>query len=250
LADVDGIDTVQVSVGSSGGGGLASLFGGGGATTFSITTDESADQELLRSDVQDVIDGLNPDEVGEVSVSSGGGGGFSSDIDVEITAPDAASLDEASGLIVDAMRDLDVAQQVESNLSETQPYIAIQVDREKAAAAGLSEVAVGGIVAQAMLPAPVGTVEVDGSTLNIYIDNPAAPTTVQELEDFVIPTLAGPQPLTALATVEEVEGPASISTQRGVRTATVSITPGTADVGTASATVQTELDAIELPDGV
>jgi len=250
LADVDGIDTVQVSIGSSGGGGLASLFGGGGANTFSITTDESADQELLRSDVQDVIDGLNPDEVGEVSVSSGGGGGFSSDIDVEITAPDADSLDDASGIIVDAMRKLDVAQQVESNLSETQPYIAIQVDREKAAAVGLSEVAVGGIVAEAMLPAPVGTVEVDGSTLNIYIDNPDAPTTLQELEDFVIPTLAGPQPLTSLATVEEVEGPASISTQRGVRTATVSITPDTADVGTASATVQAELDALELPDGV
>jgi HAE1 family hydrophobic/amphiphilic exporter-1 len=35
-----------------------------------------------------------------------------------------------------------------------------------------------------------------------------------------------------------------------VRTATVSITPDTADVGTASAAVQAELDALELPDGV
>jgi HAE1 family hydrophobic/amphiphilic exporter-1 len=253
LAEVDGIETVQVSVGSSGGASsaLAAIFGGGGATTFSITTDESADQEQLRSDVQDAIDALDPDEVGEISVSSGsGGGGFSSDIAIEITAPDEDSLADASTQILAAMRDLDVTQQAESNLSETQPYIAIQVDREKAAAAGLSEVAVGGIVAEAMLPASIGSVEIDGTTLRVYIDNPNAPTSVQELEDFVIPTLAGPQPLTALATVEEVEGPASISTQRGVRTATVSITPDTADIGTASAEVQTELDALDLPDGV
>jgi HAE1 family hydrophobic/amphiphilic exporter-1 len=253
LDDVDGIETVQVSVGSSGGtsSALAALFGGGGSTTFSITTDDSVDQEQLRSDVQDAIDALNADEVGEISVSSGsGGGGFSSDIAVEITAPDERALTDASTQILAAMRELDVTQQAESNLSATQPYIAIKVDRDKAAAAGLTEVAVGGIVAEAMLPAPVGSVEIDGSNLSIYIDNTAAPTTVQELNDFLLPTITGPQPLSSLATVEEVDGPASISTQRGVRTATISITPDTADIGTASAAVQTELDTIDLPDGV
>ncbi|MCS0498451.1 efflux RND transporter permease subunit [Protaetiibacter mangrovi] len=253
LEGVDGIDTVQVSVGSSGGtsSALAALFGGGGSTTFSITTDDSADQDAIRSDVQDVIDGLDPDEVGEVSVSSGsGGGGFSNDIAIEITAPDADTLQQASDQVLAAMEDLDVTQQAESNLSATQPYIAIEVDREKAAAAGLTEVAVGGIVAEAMLPASIGSVVIDGDTLSVYIDNPAAPTTVDELKDFVIPTLAGPQPLSALATVEEVDGPASITTQRGVRTATVSITPDTADIGTASATVTAELAALDLPDGV
>ena len=250
LEDVDGIETVQVSIGSSGGSSLAAIFGGGGSTTFSITTDENADQDQLRADVQDAIDGLDPAQAGDISVSSGGGGGFSSDIAIEITAPDAETLQTATDQILTAMKDLDVTQQAESNLSETQPYIAIQVDRDKAAAVGLSEVAVGGIVAEAMLPSSVGSVEIDGNTLSIYIDNPLAPTTTQELQDFVIPTLAGPQPLSSLATVETVEGPASISTERGIRTATVSVTPSTADVGTASATVQTELDSLTLPDGV
>lgn len=253
LKDVKGLDTVQVSVGSSGGSSsaLAAIFGGGGSTTFSITTDESVDQDRLRSDVQKVIDGLDADAVGEVSVSSGtGGGGFSNDIAIEVTAPDAETLQTANDEIVAAMTKLDVSQQVQSNLSETQPYIAIQVDREKAAAVGLSEIAVGGIIADAMLPAPVGSVEIEGNTLSIYLDNTAAPTTVEELKAFTIPTLAGPQPLSELATVDEVEGPASISTQRGVRTATVSITPDTADIGTASAEVQTALDGVKLPDGV
>jgi len=249
LDDVDGVETVQVSIGSSGGNSLAAIFGGGGSTTFSITTDESVDQDELRADVQDAIDAL-PESAGEISVSSGGGGGFSSDIAIEITAPDAETLQSATDDILTAMKDLDVTQQAESNLSETQPYIAIQVDRQKAAAAGLSEVAVGAIVGEAMLPSSQGKVEIDGNTLDIYIDNPLAPTTTQELKDFLIPTIVGPQPLSSLATVETVEGPASISTERGIRTATVSVTPSTADVGTASAAVQTELDSLDLPDGV
>ena len=84
--DVDGVETVQVSVGSSG-NSFAVLLGGGSDTTFSITTDPDADQDALRSKVSDVIDGLDPDEVGDVAVSSGGGGGFSSDIEIEISAP-------------------------------------------------------------------------------------------------------------------------------------------------------------------
>ena len=153
--------------------------------------------------------------------------------------------------MVAAMRDLDVAQQVESNLSATQPYIAIDVDREKAAALGLTEVAVGGIVAEAMLPVPVGSVEFDGDSLSIYIANTAKPTTVQELRDFVLfATPLGPVTVGDVATVEQVDGPASISTQRGIRTASVSVTPATADVGSASAAVLAELESLELPGGV
>ncbi len=253
LKGVDGIDTVQVSVGSSGGASasLAAIFGGGGSTSFSITTSESVDQDALRARVQKIIDGLDAAKVGEISVSSGsGGGGFSNDIAVEITAPDAKTLTAATTQILDRVKKLTVAQQAESNLSATQPYLAVQVDREKAAQLGLSEIAVGGILAEAMLPASIGSVEVDGNTLSVYIDNPDAPTTVQQLRDFTVPTLAGPVALGELATVEEVQGPASISTQRGVRTATVSITPATADIGTASAEVRNALDGLTLPSGV
>jgi HAE1 family hydrophobic/amphiphilic exporter-1 len=248
LRDVDGVDTVQVSVGSSG-NSFAVLLGGGSDTTFSITTDPDADQDALRSKVSDVIDGLDADEVGDVSVSSGGGGGFSNDIEIEISAPDQESLQQAADDILTMARDLDVTQQAESNLSETLPYISIDVDRDAAAAVGLSEVAVGGIVANSMLPASVGSVIIDAKTLNIYITDPRAPTTIEELRDFQVPSSKGFVALSTLATVEQVEGPSSVTTIRGVRSATVTVTPETADLGTASATLQSELDKLDLPDG-
>ena len=107
---------------------------------------------------------------------------------------------------------------------------------------------VGGIVAQAMFPASVGSVIIDEKTLSIYLPNENAPTTVEELRDFELPTAIGPQPLSELASVEESFGPATITTIRGIRSATVSITPSVEDVGAASIAIQEAVDGADLPD--
>ncbi|PJJ73449.1 HAE1 family hydrophobic/amphiphilic exporter-1 [Diaminobutyricimonas aerilata] len=246
LLDIDGVETVQMSLGTSG-SSIQQAFLGGGDTTFSVTTDDGVDQVALQSRVRDALEGL--EDVGEVSLAASGSGFASSDIEVEITATSQADLTEASDAILAEVRDLDVVAEATSDLSVQQPFLAIRVDRAAAAAAGLSEVAVGGIVADSTLPAAVGDVVIDETTLSIYIDDPRAPVTVQELRDFLVPTPSGPQPLSTLATVEETNGPASITTIKGTRAATVSVTPGSEDVGTASAQVQQAVDAVDLPSG-
>jgi HAE1 family hydrophobic/amphiphilic exporter-1 len=72
---------------------------------------------------------------------------------------------------------------------------------------------------------------------------------VDALSALQIPTAAGLVPLDSLATVSIVDGPATITTVKGIRTATVSVTPNSEDLGTASAEVQTALDAVQLPAG-
>ncbi|HWH26661.1 MAG TPA: efflux RND transporter permease subunit [Pseudolysinimonas sp.] len=247
LSSIAGVDTVQVSIGTSG-NSLLAAFGGGGGAAYSITVDPNADQAKVQSDVRAAIDGLDPKDVGEVAVQSSNSFG-SSDIEVNIDAPDAKALAAASDKILDAVKDLPVVAQAESNLSSDQPYLAIEVDRDKAAAAGLSEIAVGGLVTQAMLPASVGSIVLDSKTLQIYVTDPTAPTTLQELRDFTIPTVTGPVALSTLATVEKVDGPSSITTIRGVRSATVTVTPKSDDVGTASSSVSAAVAAIDLPAG-
>lgn len=246
LLDIEGIETVQASIGS-GQGSLAAIFGGANDITFSITTDADADQDALQATVRDALAEIT--DAGEISVQASGGGGFgSSDIEVDITAANRADLEAAAQDVLDAVRELDVTAEASSNLADTQPYLAIRVDRERAAELGLSEVAVGGIVTAAMFPASVGSVVLDEKNLSIFLPNSSAPTTAQELRDFSIPTALGPQPLSELATVDEQEGPASITTIRGTRSATVTVTPSTDDTGTASALVQAAVDEIELPD--
>lgn len=247
LLDIEGIETVQASIGS-GQGSLAAIFGGGNDITFSITTDADADQEALQATVRDSLAAIT--DAGEISVqAAGGAGGFgSSDIEVDITAANRADLEAAAQDVLAAVRDLDITAEATSNLADTQPYLAIRVDRERAAELGLSEVAVGGIVTAAMFPASVGSVVLDEKNLSIFLPNSSAPTTAQELRDFSIPTAIGPQPLSELATVDEQEGPASITTIRGTRSATVTVTPSTDDTGSASALVQAAVDELDLPD--
>jgi HAE1 family hydrophobic/amphiphilic exporter-1 len=246
LLDIDGIDVVQVSIGSDG-GSIRSFFGGGADATFSITTDAAVDQEELRRTVTEQLDGL--DGVGEVSVGSGGGG-FSSDVTIDLRAADADVLAEATADLLAGVQDLEVTTQAESNLAVTQPYLAIVVDRETAAEYGLSEIAVGGIVANSMLPAAVGEVTIDATVLSIYITDPNAPVTLEELRDFEVPTSRGLVALSELASIEEVDAPAQISTERGIRTATITITPSTPNLAAVTPALEQAILDADLPDGV
>lgn len=247
LAAIDGIDIIQLSLGSSG-NALRQAFSGSGNSSFSLTTDVSYDQVALQATVRSELAKLK--DAGTISLSTAGGGGLASTaIEVNITANNSADLRVAADAILAEVSDLSVTAEASSNLSVTQPYIAIVVDRALAAEAGLSEIAVGGIVTEAMNPTAVGSVVIDEKTMSIYINNSKAPVTVAELEDFQIPTNQGFVPLTDLATVSQADGPSSITTIKSVRSATVSITPNGDDVGTASQVVTAAVAKVDLPAG-
>jgi multidrug efflux pump subunit AcrB len=248
LRDIDGIETVQVTIGSSG-NSLLSAFGGGGegSIRYSVTTEEDADQEALQDTVR--TDLAKIDDAGEIELTASGGFGASSDIEVDITAPDQDALQKATDAVTDAAKDLDGMRQVTNNLSDSRPYVAVQVDRAAAAAAGYSEVALGGFVSQAMQPSTAGTIVIDETTLNIYIATENSPASIEELSALEVPTLLGPVSLDSLATVEEIDGPSSITSVRGQRSATVAITPASDNIGTASAEVTTMLEETTLPAG-
>ena len=247
LRDVPGVDTVQTSIGT-GGSSLRAAFSGSTATTFSITTDPDVDQTDLQADVREVLDGFG-DDAGELTIAAAQGGFASSTIDVDITATTQSELREAADLVQQEMSKLDVVAQAVSNLSDEQPFIEVAVDRDKAAERGLSEIQVGGIIAAAMNPSAVGEVVIDEKTLSIYILNESAPITVDELREFTIPSALGLVQLQDVASVEVTNGPSSITTIKGQRSATVAVTPNTEDVGTASAQVTAALADIDLPAG-
>ncbi|MFS2243151.1 efflux RND transporter permease subunit [Microbacterium sp. OR16] len=246
LDGIDGITHVQASIGSSG-SPLRDAFSGGAGITYSIQTSDDADQEQLRDEVQKKVDDL--DGAGEITVAATDGGFGSSDIEVTVTAPNADDLQTGTDALMKELDGRDGIGQVTNNLSASLPYIAVIVDREAAAARGLSEVAVGSIVSGTMRPQQIGSVEVDDSALTVYLVDPEPPTSVDALKQLSIPTATGPVPLEQLATVEQREGPTSISTEQGRRTATITVPPASDDLAVATASVTAALDAVDLPDG-
>lgn len=249
ILDVSGVETVQLTIGSA--GGLQSAFGGGGGATsirYSVTTDESADQEAVQADVREALEGVASAD--DISVAASSGFGASSNIEVDLTTASQSDLQSGNDQLLAALRGTNGISQAESNLSSSLPYIAVRVDRDAAARAGLSEVALGTLVSQALQPTEVGSVVIDDRTLSIYLADAQPPATVDELRGLEVPTLAGTVALSSLATVEQTDGPASITTERGQRTATITVTPQGDDLASANAAVQNAIDATALPAGV
>ncbi len=153
LGEFREVESYQVTVG----GGNQFMGGLGGSSdraSYSVTLDEAADavalQESLRTRLADLTD------VGEVTIG-GGGTGFSSDqIQVILKGADPAALKSAATTVRDALGGIDGLRDVTSNLQESAPRIEVHVDREKAAARGLTETGIGQLVAQAFRGAPIG----------------------------------------------------------------------------------------------
>jgi HAE1 family hydrophobic/amphiphilic exporter-1 len=247
LRDTTGVDTVQTSVGGSG-SAIADAFGGGGTgTTFSVTTDPSVDQVALQSTIKRKLKALH--DVGTVELAASQGFGGSSDIEIDVTAPDDAALQQASDSLVKKLDGYRSLTQVSSGLSADLPYIAVDVDRAKAAQAGLTEVALSQLVSQSMQPTQVGTIAIDATTLKIYLSNPDAPTTVDQLKALPVPTAAGPVALDTLADVHQATGPTKVTTEKGLRSATITATPAGQDLTQANRDVNAALAAVDLPTG-
>ncbi len=244
LGDVDGVDTVQVTIGS---GGMMSMFGGGDNATFSVMTDPDADQEQIKTDVEAALADL--DDAGELVVQAAAGMGMSTDISVEVEGASDADIREATDVLMAELDGRDGLGDITNNLEAAMPFIAVDVDRGAAADAGLSEAAIGSLVNSTMQPAEAGTVEIDESSLTVYIANEDPPTTLSELRALEIPTATGVIELRDVATVEESTSPASITTAGGLRTATITVPPTTDDLMAATTAVQAALDDADLPEG-
>ncbi|GAA1061668.1 efflux RND transporter permease subunit [Agromyces bracchium] len=248
IRGVEGVETVQTSIGNSTGGGALAAFGGGGNTVaYNVTTDDDADQVALQEEVRAELADL--EDAGEITLAAQSGFGASNDIEVDITAANDEDLRAATDAVVEELSGLDSLTQVTSNLESSQPYVAIEVDRAAAAEAGYSEVALGTVVSAAMQPQSAGSIVIDEQTLTIYLASDEPPTSLDGLRALEVPTPTGTVRLDELATVEEVEGPSSVTTVQGLRSATVAATPAGDDLGTASAEVQTAVAAVDLPEG-
>ncbi|MGM1029629.1 MAG: efflux RND transporter permease subunit [Actinomycetota bacterium] len=245
IEGLEGVETVSATV-SSGAGSFAAFTGGGGggAISYGVIAAEGTDMPALRERILGAADGAEGDIT--VGQSAGLGG---SDIEIDVQAPTPDALEAATASVVDSVTGLDGVAQVTDSLEGAQPLVQVAVDRELAASIGLSEAAVSGLVAQAMQPTPVGEIQLDGSLVRIWLDAIAPATTLDELRALELPTPTGVLPLSDVAEVTQVEGPVSISTSDGARTATVTITPNAADVGGVSGGVQTALADLELADG-
>jgi HAE1 family hydrophobic/amphiphilic exporter-1 len=242
------VDVVQTTIGSTGDGRVA--FGAAaGGTSIQVTTKEGVDQVLLKADLEKAF--AADSTLGTVKFSSGGGPGLgsSSTIDVKVIAPDESKLNLAIVAVQKAMKGTKDVSEITNSLAEKQRTLRVTVDRKAAAKKGLTEITVGGLVASAMKPSSIGKVNIDSTETSIYVVKTDIPDTVAKVRNIQIPTATGLTKLSSIAKIEEVEVPVAIKSEKGDRTANVSLTPNGKNLGAISADVTKRLDGVQLPLG-
>ncbi len=244
LLDREEVDVVQTSIGSSGDGRVA--FGAAaGGISIQVTTKEGIDQVALQDELTKKFEADS--SLGEVKFASGGGPGFgsSSTVDIKITALDDEALNQAISRVQTAMNGIDGVSEITNSLAEKERTLRIEVNREKAAALGLAENAVSGIVASILRPSAIGKLNIENESTQVYVVQNDTPATIDEIKAVKVGGFA----LEQIATITQAEVPVSITSEKGDRTAKVSLTPDTDNLGALSADVTKRLADVELPVG-
>lgn len=246
LLAMDGVDIVQTSVGS--GNSFSALFGSSSDITYSVTLDETVDVEETQAVITAELDSLS--DIGTLTVASGGGGFGSTTIDITVKAPSEQTLNTVTAEIQDAISESGAAQEIASSLSETQDYIAIAVKRATAAEYGLSEAAVSSTIAGILAPNSIAKVIIDDVTMQVFVETKNAPKTLSALKKYELTTPFGQTVTVAeIATVSIETTAAKRTTERGVLSSTLEITPASDNLTEATALVNDALDSVTLPSG-
>lgn len=248
LASVSGIQTYQVTIGSS--GSVASSFSGGSGSnsaSFAVTTDPNADQVALQNTVQNRLNALTG--AGTITLSASNQGFNSSGLAVNVQASDDQTLRAATQLVLSAVQQAPNTTDVASNLADASPLLNVQVDPTKALLHGLTTVQVGQELRAVYSGTTVTKITLGGTQedVNIQLGTPA--TTVQGMQGLLIPGPTGNVRLGDIATVTQASGPPQITHLGGVRTATVSATITSPNTGAVSQDVQQRLNKLSLPAG-
>ncbi|MEU5984176.1 efflux RND transporter permease subunit [Streptomyces sp. NPDC047434] len=241
LADTEGVKDYQVTVGSS--GFLAAFGGGTGANqaSYQVTLEESATYEKTRDAIDAALGKL--DGIGDTTIAAGDGFG-SQDLSVVVKASDAETLKKASEAVRAEVAKLDDVTDVQSDLSQSVPRISVKATA-KAADLGLDDTTLGMAVAQAVRGTPAGKAILDDTERDVVLTSARRATTMAELKALPI----GPVTLGDIADVKLVPGPVSMTRIDGARAATITAKPTGDNTGAVSASLQTKINALDLPEG-
>ncbi|MDR0594097.1 MAG: efflux RND transporter permease subunit [Bifidobacteriaceae bacterium] len=250
LLDLPEVGQVQTTVGGGGMMGMGMLSSSPQAS-FAITLASDADPAAAEAHVREAVAGLGGEASTGLSVGGSEAMMGTSTIDLIVQGTDSELIDQAARMVDEKARTVEGAVEVSNNLTDATPAVQITVDRSAAAALGLTETAVEAMVAGLMTPSTIGSLEIDGAQVDVKLALGPGAADLAELR--ALPLGAGPAgvlTLEQLASVQEVTVPTALTRVDGRRSATVSVTPESQDLGGLSGRLTEAVDQLDLPPGV
>ncbi|MFD2637650.1 efflux RND transporter permease subunit [Piscibacillus salipiscarius] len=249
--DEELIESSFTTVGSSGGQmGMGSTTNSASYMIQLVPKDDRAEstQEVMKkwdSQIQDIAGAdINVNVLG-ASVSAG------DPVQVELTGPDHDVLQQLADQVVTLINDIDGVHNPSSSASEGRPEMQIVVDESVASQYGMTRSQVMGQISSKLNGQVATQFRQEGNELDVRVLLPKEERdSLEEIRDLKIATPQGEQlRLETLATIEQVEGPASLTRQNQQRRVVVSAGLVGSDLGTVTSAIDERLSGLEFPEG-
>ncbi|WP_379135525.1 efflux RND transporter permease subunit [Paenibacillus sp. sgz500958] len=164
---------------------------------------------------------------------------------IDIVGDDLAAITTVADDVTAKIKNVDGVAKVSSNMDDTKPVFSFKVDPAKANAQEISMQ-----LAAVLNPMPLGQIDLNGTPAAVVMDPIAQPKTQEDLKGITIMTSEGPQPLSALATLEVKNEPAMLYHKDGKPYVRITAEVDPKKVSEIGADIKKETDAITLPEGV
>lgn len=252
------IEIISTSAGSSDDSGLAAMFSSTSnyKIAMSIRCSEKNQRERSIFEIAEVLrqELKNyPEIIDSRAVVSGGMGGASSTVDVEIYGYDFAK----TSLLAEQTRhqieqNIPGARNVMISRDKDRVELMITVDKEKLARHGLNSATVATYIRNRMNGMTVGFLKEDGDEYNIVVRlKEENRNSITNIQDISIPTPMGSNvKLSEIASVGEYWAPPTITRKSRQRYLTVSVTPYNTSLGELAMAIDEEMSKMDIPNGI
>jgi HAE1 family hydrophobic/amphiphilic exporter-1 len=249
ILDQTSVEKMQYSIGGSNPMGGASASNSG-LFYIEYNTDTKNFEDVQKVLVEDLQQQIPEGEWSLLDMTGGLGG---SGLSVSVFGDSLEDIQPVSDEILKLVQeDSTHFEKAKTSLSASYDQYTIVADQEKLSSLGLT----AGQIAMKLSPVrerPVLTeIEVENKTYKVYIEtDKSVYKTIDEIADEKIMSPLGMEvAIKDVAKVEKGHSPNSITRTNSKMVVSVTANIKTADVGTASTSLQEKIDAIETPDGV
>jgi HAE1 family hydrophobic/amphiphilic exporter-1 len=188
LAQEDGIDAYQTSVGGGSGSMMAMMMGGSSASNSVSITISMRDGVKSAPMVERLRRELEARPVlGTAKVGAGASAGAGSNVVVYVESNDPEKLEAGSQAVSKMLAGVDGLVNVSSDLDDEQSMIKLNVEEEKAAKKGYTKATIGQALQRAIRGQQIGTMVKGDSTLDVYLKSQTPVDDVGELENVLLP---------------------------------------------------------------
>lgn len=256
ILDIPEVETVFTSVGSTG-TMLMSMGGGSNNSTLYVKlcpkNERQRGVEIVAEEIRQQLAGLAGAKysVSVMDSTSSMGMGSSSPVVVRISGDDLDVLKELSTEVADIVRSTPGTREVTSSLTDGNPEVQIRIDRDRAAAYGLTPMQVASEIKSAMDGTVATRYKVEGEEIDVRVSYASGSyNDMDYLTNMTILTAQGAVvKLSQIATFELAQGPVQIIREDQVRKAEVTADLLNRDLNSVMTDIQARVAQMNLPAG-